>query len=185
MKILKTATKEIHKLLADSSQLEYLGENVSQLTHALQCAHFAQKSNFTNEFILGALLHDIGHLISTKEIHKMKYLGNENHEELGAKYLLQKGLSPYICQLVRDHVRAKRYLVYKDQGHKNKLSKASLETLKYQGGEMDKKEAQGFEADTFFQDKILLRKCDESAKKTNLVVLGLKNYIGLINSHIY
>lgn len=39
---------------------DYIGENVSQLEHALQCAQLAEKDNFQHDVILGALFHDIG-----------------------------------------------------------------------------------------------------------------------------
>ncbi len=39
---------------------DYIGEKVSQVEHALQCAHFAESENFGPNVILGAFLHDIG-----------------------------------------------------------------------------------------------------------------------------
>jgi len=43
---------------------DYIGEPVNQREHALQCAHFARESRpKDSEFVVAALLHDIGHLL--------------------------------------------------------------------------------------------------------------------------
>src|SRR5262249_19687881 len=43
---------------------QYFGEPVTQLEHALQCAHLARQANADDDLVLAALLHDIGHLIA-------------------------------------------------------------------------------------------------------------------------
>ena len=53
----------LFSLLSKALDQEYIGEPVSQLAHALQAAEYA-KILYPNddEFILAALLHDIGHI---------------------------------------------------------------------------------------------------------------------------
>ena len=40
---------------------DYIGEAISQMEHALQCGHQAEQDNYSNDIILGAMLHDIGY----------------------------------------------------------------------------------------------------------------------------
>lgn len=73
--------------------------------------------------IIGAMLHDIGHLLGNEQgLTRMEtggvILGAANHETLGEKFLLDLGLPETVCKLVRGHVDAKRYLVYKNEDYR-------------------------------------------------------------------
>lgn len=114
------------------------------------------------EFIVAALLHDVGHLLPGPEY---AGLGRISHQNVGASYLKQLKLSPIVVELVRSHVDAKRYLVSKEPDYYACLSDASKETLKLQGGPMTPEECIKFEEDPLFEVKILLRQCDECAKR--------------------
>ena len=46
-------------------------------------------------------------------------LGVHNHDEIGAQFLKGLGLPDITCQMVKGHVNAKRYLVYKDLAYHN------------------------------------------------------------------
>lgn len=118
------------------------------------------------EFITAALLHDIGHLLPGPE---HVGLGRIAHQNVGADYLKQLKLSPTVVELIRSHVDAKRYLVSKEPDYYEFLSDASKETLKLQGGPMTPDECSRFENDPLFELKILLRQCDELAKRTTCV----------------
>ena len=48
-------TQEIFALLQSGENKEYIGESVSQLDHALQCAKLASDANADDETILAAL----------------------------------------------------------------------------------------------------------------------------------
>lgn len=69
--------------------------------------------------ILGAFLHDIGHLIGQDDsnfkpmITDKIRLGAKRHEEIGADFLENLGLSNSFTAVIRHHVNAKRYLCYK------------------------------------------------------------------------
>ena len=70
-------------LLSAADQLDYIGESVSQLEHALQAAEFARKAHAPDTEVLAALLHDIGHWCDPKA-KAMASLGAADHEQLGA-----------------------------------------------------------------------------------------------------
>jgi gamma-butyrobetaine dioxygenase len=62
------------------------------------------------------------------------------------------------------HVDAKRYLVAVEPGYAERLSDASVLSLKLQGGPMSKDEANRFAAKRFAKDALRLRRWDEEAK---------------------
>ena len=55
---------DIEKLFNDHGHIEYAGEGVSQLEHALQAAHAAEREGATPELVTAALLHDLGHMLN-------------------------------------------------------------------------------------------------------------------------
>ena len=55
--------EEIVELLQQADKRQYGGERVSQLEHALQCAHLAEQAGASSSLIVACLLHDIGHLV--------------------------------------------------------------------------------------------------------------------------
>lgn len=158
---------------------DYIGENVTQLEHALQCAHHAEiEYPDKPDYILGALFHDIGHLISLRDADleaqgqsNFKYnneslngLGLVNHEEVGANFIEQMGFNSKVASLGRYHVLAKRYLVSKNINYYNNLSDASKETFKMQGGTLSDDEIDNFEKMDDFNLFIKMREWDDKAK---------------------
>jgi len=178
------------KVLNAASSMDYIGEPISQLEHALQCGKFAADSGADNEVILGALLHDIGHLLVGFESNdgpsqqRMGNLGVVNHELVGARFLLRLGFSNKLAQLVCGHVQAKRYLVWKHEHYAKKLSPASKQTLDFQGGPMGESEALAFEKSDLFSTILKLRTWDDKAKVVGLQVPGLDHYLPIILEHI-
>ncbi len=61
----------------------------------------------------------------------MGNLGVLKHEEIGAEVLKNIGFDDKVCELVKNHVNAKRYLVSKDPKYYENLSEASKGTLNY------------------------------------------------------
>lgn len=152
---------------------DYIGEPITQSEHFLQCATLAEKNNEPDEIIIGALLHDIGHLLIfdkeinslNKEIKTMGNLGVYGHENIGADFLNSLKFSDIIVKLVRNHVNAKRYLLNKNKNYLSKLSSASQKTLLYQGGIMSDEEADEFEKDEDYQKYIKIRLLDDNGKE--------------------
>ncbi len=167
---------EIITLLQSGANKDYIGEDISQLEHALQCAQLAKNANADEERIVAALLHDLGHLVNENEATSMNGYGTTHHEKIGAQYVLARGFSSKIAELIKGHVDAKRYLTYADQQYYEKLSDASKETLKLQGGPMSAQEAHAFEQDPLFEQKIMMRSWDEQAKVVDWIVLPLASY---------
>lgn len=161
---------DIKKILEDSKSQNYIGEKISQFEHAIQCADLAIQAKADDEVIVAALLHDIGHLVSdriAKNAPQMDGYGIAEHENIGADFLLAGGFSQRVANLVKNHVRAKRYLVATNPTYKDQLSTASIETLRHQGGPMSSSEVKEFEKDPDFKDILRLRVWDEKAKVEN------------------
>lgn len=158
---------EIFSLYEKYGNEEY-GENVTQLMHMIQSANCAIKEEAPNEMVVAAFLHDIGHFLEGKE--DMKGYGRQDHDQLGAEYLLDSGFPERLAKLVGSHVSTKRYLTFKDQNYLNALSEASQITLKFQGGPMNAVEALAFEADPMKDLYIKIRLWDDLGKETGLSV---------------
>jgi len=114
----------------------------------------------------------------------MGNVGIKNHEQIGATYLLNLGFSEKVAALVKGHVQAKRYLVWKDEAYFKKLSPASLETLQYQGGPMSTSEAHAFEESELFTPILKMRTWDDKAKIENYDAPPLETYESMIRNHL-
>jgi len=168
----------------------YIGEDVTQLQHAFQCAMLAEEdndlvdSNIKTDFILGCLFHDIGHLLcyDNPEMEKMADLGVMNHEKVGADYLRSLGYNENVCELVENHINTKRYLISTNPEYYNNLSEASKQTFEYQGGKLSDEEINSFKQNKLFKYHLKLRTYDDLAKSTesNLIKkidnMNKKNY---------
>ncbi len=153
---------------------DYIGEPVSQLEHMSQSAQLAIKEGCDDEVVLAAFFHDIGHIcVKQSASNSMDGYGIKRHEKVGAEYLRKKGFPERVAKLVEGHVQAKRYLTFKYPEYYNSLSEASKKTLEFQGGKMEKEEANAFESESTFETSILMRKWDELAKETDVPVIDL------------
>src|SRR3954462_6425911 len=178
-------TQEIMQLFEKYGNNDYDGEPVTQTSHMVQCAMLAIKNNADTELILGAFLHDIGHLLGHQQHSEaMGSFGAVNHEGIGAQYLKERGFGDRVCAMVDGHVAAKRYLVATDAGYAAKLSPASQETLRWQGGAMSKEEAEAFSKHPYFKDIIQVRLWDEAAKDYNAVLLPLSTFEEMMEEHL-
>ena len=175
---------EILGILRLSAGSGYIGEPISQLDHALQAAHFARAAGCSEEMILAALLHDMGHLVADANAPQMDDLGVLHHEHIGGAFLSARGFSRTVTELVEGHVQGKRYLVHRDAAYRNRLSEASKGTLQFQGGAMSESEAQEFESDPLFGSKIQLRRFDEVAKRVDFKVEPLDAYLPMLMKHL-
>lgn len=159
-----------------ANDLDYIGEPISQLEHALQCAYFAEQAGHNQEVILACLFHDIGHFAANTKQNQMADLGVVHHEWVGAQLAYTLGFSAKIALLIGHHVNAKRYLAGKKKDYFERLSEASKKTLCFQGGVMSAEEMLHFEMNTHFKDILRVRVNDEKAKEMNLEVPNLAYY---------
>jgi len=164
---------------------DYIGEDITQIEHALQCAYYAIHNNYDIDIIIACLLHDIGHIIDFDDkLDTMDTFGVRNHENIGASFLSKIGFNNKICELVRQHVNAKRYLLTTNIEYKNKLSNASYTTFNYQGGFMTEQEIKDFEQHIYFDDCIKLRYIDDIGKNIDINVGCIDDYYSILMSSV-
>jgi predicted HD phosphohydrolase len=106
----------------------------------------------------------------------MGIYGVQHHEDVGRAYCDALGFPPRVGAVVAGHVKAKRYLCWKQPAYHAKLSEASTQTLRHQGGPMTDAEARAFEADPLFDVILKMRTWDESAKVVGMQVPPLEAY---------
>ena len=175
---------EIISLYEIYGEESYDGEPVTQMSHMIQAAMLAMEDGDI-EITLGCFLHDIGHLLkNVPNIQMMGGFGVKDHESIGAAYLKKRGFSDRILAVVSMHVSAKRYLVATDPQYAEKLSEASKETLKWQGGPMTSEEINSFRQHVFFDDIIKVRLWDEKAKSYNIPLLPLSYFKNILKYHL-
>ena len=142
---------------------ETYGEGISQLEHAVQCAAFAERDGADAALVTATLLHDIGHLLHDLPADVADSGIDTQHEASGSAWLSRHfGLA--VTEPVRMHVAAKRYLATMEPGYFERLSEASVLSLRLQGGPMSAPQAAAFAAEPFFADAIRLRRWDEEGK---------------------
>jgi len=167
----------------------YIGEDISQLEHATQAAMLAENyyhsltEHLKIEIILGAFLHDVGHLLIYEDdtIETMGEVGVKDHEEIGALFLEEMGFPNLICQLVGKHILTKRYLITTQDNYYEKLSEASKITFEYQGGKLTDEEIHKFESNKYFDYHLRLREFDDKAKSTESEILEKIKQLDPIN----
>lgn len=171
--------EEVVELLVAQGGESYFGEPVTVLEHSLQAASFAHCAGSAPSLIVAALLHDVGHLLHRKEEDIAEH-GIDTHHELLAQELLTTHLPASVCEPIRLHVAAKRYLCFADPAYRHALSPSSILSLSLQGGPMSEAEASEFLTGPFAEEAILLRRWDDDAKIPNLQVPDAYAYLPLV-----
>lgn len=176
---------EIKQLFESQGDSEYYGENVSQYEHAAQAAILAKRQGYDEEVQIAAFLHDIGHLFPAQtEEELMAVYGRKDHESVAADWLRERGFSHKIAILVENHVNAKRYLTYIDEDYYKSLSEASKQTLIFQGGRMNAREANDFEQNPYFELIIKMRRWDEAAKIEGMKTPDLNYFMNICEQYL-
>ena len=162
-------------LLNEAGAYRYGGEAVSQLEHALQCAHLAEGENAPEELVVAALLHDLGHL--THDLGEdVAQHGVDDKHQFRALHLLRRVFDGGVTEPIRLHVDAKRYLCRADPMYHDTLSPASKLSLELQGGEFDADEARRFIVQPYGRDAVRLRTWDDRAKTPGKPTPDLVHY---------
>jgi phosphonate degradation associated HDIG domain protein len=146
---------------------EYLGEDVTMAEHMLQGATIAEQNGQSDEIIVGALLHDIGHFTSEFGTYHPDDTEDRHHEDAGAE-VLEQFFPSVITDCVRFHVAAKRYLCATKPSYFDRLSAASVHTLELQGGPMNADEVAEFEKNPNLKEIIAVRYLDEAGKRAGM-----------------
>lgn len=179
----QATAEQIVNFLSTAGEVEYHGEQVSQLEHALQAAHLAREDNGSEEEVIAALLHDIGHIWPV-EGRQATSVGVVAHDAIGSQILTGLGFSYTVADIVGGHVAAKRYLVATDADYAAQLSDVSVESLRMQGGAMSDKEVQTFTRSPNWQSKVRVRTWDDRAKTPGAEVPTLESYRELLTAHL-
>lgn len=201
---------EIIDLYRTEGARQYGREAVSQLEHALQCAHLAEEAGVGPELVAAGFLHDIGHMVGSRA-HRRDILGraveyfaggssheyqhtaveqvalledtseNDLHEQRAQWYL--NGLfGPGVLEPIRLHVEAKRYLCQAEPEYWDTLSAESKRSLELQGGRHDGSAAVRFIELPHARSAVQLRRWDDCAKTPLVPTPDLEHYRMVLRS---
>ena len=173
----------ILSLFASRGAEEYMGEAVSMSQHMEQSAACAIADAAPDSLVIAALLHDIGHFIGEHPIEALENGIDNLHEDAGADYL-QPYFPPVITEPIRLHVAAKRYLCATDEAYFGRLSDASVNSLRVQGGPMSAQEVARFEANPYHQDAVKLRLYDDDGKVHGLTIKPVTDYRATLEAQL-
>jgi phosphonate degradation associated HDIG domain protein len=171
----------ILRLYAERGARAYFGEPVSLLEHSLQTAAAASGAGAPSPLVAAALLHDVGHVLTALAENCAEKGVDDRHERIGGAYLARV-FPASVCEPVRLHVAAKRYLCATDPAYFGRLSEASVLSLRLQGGPMSADEASAFAAQPFGSDAVRLRGWDEAAKIAGARTPDLEHFRALLES---
>jgi phosphonate degradation associated HDIG domain protein len=166
-------------LLNEAGTRRYGGEAVSQLEHALQCAQLAEAEKATDDLIVAALLHDLGHLVQDLGDDAAQQ-GVDDKHQFRALHLLRRLFGSGVTEPIRLHVDAKRYWCRADPAYHEALSPASKLSLTLQGGAFSIDDARRFIVLPFGRDAARLRTWDDRAKTPGLPTPDLAHYTKLM-----
>ncbi|NKB76613.1 MAG: HD domain-containing protein [Gammaproteobacteria bacterium] len=157
----------------------YLGEAVTMSQHMLQAAQNAEQAGENQSVITAALLHDIGHYTGEFPEDYIEQ-GIDNRHQITGAAVLEKFFHADVVEPVRWHVEAKRYLCAVDEGYFRRLSEASVETLKLQGGPFNSEQITEFERNPYMDSIIRVRKYDDAAKDQDKDTPTIDHYLPII-----
>ena len=154
--------EQISALYRVQGAVQYGSEAVSQLQHALQCAHLAERAGSSPELIAAALLHDLGHFLGLRSANKTP--DEDDLHQYVAIPFLRGVFSPAVIEPIRLHVEAKRYLCCVEKHYLSSLSAASRYSLMVQGGAFSNAQAAAFIVRPHAVEAVELRRWDDLAK---------------------
>jgi phosphonate degradation associated HDIG domain protein len=171
---------EIIEVLETRGKEKYGREAVSQLEHALQCAHLAELAHEPPDLVAACLLHDLGHLISTMP-DEFNHTQDDVHQYLAIPFV-SGVFNAAVLDPIRMHVEAKRYLCQAQPGYWDTLSQASKDSLVLQGGAYSEAQAQQFIALPHAPAAVRLRRYDDLAKVPGTQTPPLSHYAEVLRT---
>lgn len=161
----------------------HLGEAVSQLDHALQCADLAAAAGARPELVAAALLHDVGHLVQLERAGGRRLGADAElvHASVGARYL-EPWFGPEVAVPVSLHVDAKRYLCATEVRYRTLLSDEARRRLDLQGGPMRRDELAEFVARPGAAEAVQIRRWDDAAKRDDVEATPLSEHLPMLEA---
>lgn len=156
--------------------IEYGGEGVTQLEHALQTAQRAEREGADDTLVTAALLHDLGHLLNLQGETPTARGVDDQHQYFAIPFL-RPLFPPAVIEAIRLHVDAKRALCALESGYYDALSEDSKRSLALQGGTFSPAEAQAFIAKPFAHEAMRVRRWDDAAKVPGVATPALTHYL--------
>jgi predicted HD phosphohydrolase len=145
------------------------GDVVTARAHALQCAHLLARARPGDaELAIAGLTHDVASSLEPRPA--------GDHALEGAR-LVEPLFGARVAALVGGHVVAKRWLITTEPAYGAGLSDESRATLVDQGGALDAPALAAFAASPWFADCVLLRRCDDAAKRPERIVPPLESWL--------
>jgi phosphonate degradation associated HDIG domain protein len=169
---------DIRRLFAAHGHVEYAGEGVSQLEHALQAGRLAEEAGAPVELVTAAFLHDLGHLLNLQGETPTARGIDDRHQYFAIPFL-RPLFPPAVIEPIRLHVDAKRALCALEPGYHEALSEDSKRSLVLQGGIYSPVEAGDFAARPHARDAMRLRRWDDAAKLPGAETPDLDHFLEL------
>lgn len=170
------AFHDIERLFNDHGHIEYDGEGVTQLEHALQAAHLAEQEGASPQLVTATFLHDLGHLLNLQGETPTARGIDDQHQYFAIPFL--RPLFPAaVIDPIRWHVDAKRALCATDAGYHDALSEDSKRSLVLQGGTFTPPQVEEFLRRPHAADAMRLRRWDDRAKVPGARTPPLAHYL--------
>jgi len=169
---------DIERLFRDHGGIEYSGEGVTQLEHALQAAHLAEAEGAGDELVTAAFLHDLGHLLNLQGETPTERGIDDQHQYYAIPFL-RPLFPPAVIEAIRLHVDAKRALCATEPEYYEALSDDSKRSLTLQGGIFAKGEVEAFMAKPHAAHAVRVRRWDDAAKLPGLATPPLSHYLAI------
>jgi phosphonate degradation associated HDIG domain protein len=170
---------DIEKLFKAHGHIEYSGEGVTQLEHALQCGQLAEESGADDALVAAAFLHDLGHMLNLQG-ESPTVRGIDDQHQYFAIPFIRPLFPPAVIEPIRLHVDAKRALCALEPGYYDALSDDSKRSLALQGGTYSPAEAATFAAKPHAKQAMQLRRWDDLAKVQGKPTPGLGHYLAIV-----
>ena len=167
---------DIDGLFRKHGHIEYSGEGVTQLEHALQAAQLAENEGASDELVTAAFLHDLGHMLNLQGDTPTARGIDDQHQYFAIPFL-RPLFSPAVIEAIRLHVDAKRALCALEPGYHAALSEDSKRSLKLQGGIFDPEQLKAFMAKPYAADAIRVCRWDDQAKVIGAATPPIGHYL--------
>jgi len=167
---------DIDGLFRQHGHIEYSGEGVTQLEHALQAAQLAENEGASDELVTAAFLHDLGHMLNLQGDTPTARGIDDQHQYFAIPFL-RPLFTPAVIEAIRLHVDAKRALCALEPGYYAALSEDSKRSLKLQGGIFDPEQLEAFMAKPYAADAIRVRRWDDQAKVIGAATPPIGHYL--------